>query len=85
MTKLPFYPTPKNGITVTEKQVADEESLVPTLESLDRPLVFISAIFVGLAVGLIVVLLLGFGTSEVWLYFKSHALPCVWNTCLQES
>jgi hypothetical protein len=48
-------------------------------------LVFISAIFVGLAVGLIVVLLLGFGTSEVWLYFKSHALPCVWNTCLQES
>jgi hypothetical protein len=54
-----------NFFTVTEKEVADEESLVPNLESLDRPLVFISAIFVGLAIGLIVVLLLGFGTSEV--------------------
>ncbi len=54
-----------NGFTVTEKQVAGEESLVLNLESLDRPLVFISAIFVGLAIGLIVVLLLGFGTSEV--------------------
>ena len=74
MTKLPFHPIPKNGITVTENQVADEESLEPTLESLDRPLVFISAIFVGLAVGLIVILLLGFGTSEVWLHIKAFAL-----------
>jgi hypothetical protein len=65
MVKLPQYPTPMNGFTVTEKQVAGEESLVLNLESLDRPLVFISAIFVGLAIGLIVVLLLGFGTSEV--------------------
>jgi hypothetical protein len=85
MTKLPFYPTPKNGSTVTEKQMADEESLEPTLEALDRPLVFISAIFVGLAVSLIVILLLGFGTSEVWSYFKALDLPCVWITCLQKS
>jgi hypothetical protein len=65
MDKLPHYPTLMNGPTVVEKQMAGEESLVPNLESLDRPLVFISAIFVGLAIGLIVVLLLGFGTSEV--------------------
>ena len=75
MTKLPFYPTPKNGSTVTEKQVADEESLEPSLESLDRPLVFISAIFVGLAIGLIVILLLGFGTSEVRSHSKALDLP----------
>ena len=70
---------------MAEKEVADVESLVPNLESLDRPLVFISAIFVGLAIGLIVVLLLGFGTSEVGLHFKTLALPCVRITSLQES
>lgn len=34
-------------------------------ESLGRPLVFLSAIFVGLAVALMIVLLLGFGVSQV--------------------
>ena len=34
-------------------------------ESLGRPLVFMSAIFVGLAVALIFILLLGFGVSQV--------------------
>lgn len=56
MSKLP---------QVTEKTVDDEESLKPSRESLNRPLVLISAIFVGLAMTLIIILLLGFGLSEV--------------------
>lgn len=56
MSKLP---------QVTEKPVEDEESLKPSRESLDRPLVLISSIFVGLAMTLIIILLLGFGLSEV--------------------
>lgn len=35
-------------------------------ESLGRPLIFLSAIFVGLAVALIIILLLGFGVSQVY-------------------
>lgn len=58
MSKLP-------GVTAVEKPVEDEESLKPARESLDRPLVLISAIFVGMAITLIVILLLGFGLSEV--------------------
>lgn len=47
-----------------EKDV-DVESHVPVKESLERPLVFISAIFVGLALCLMIILLLGFGASAL--------------------
>lgn len=43
----------------------DVESHVPVKESLERPLVFISAIFVGLAACLMIILLLGFGASAL--------------------
>lgn len=49
----------------TEEKEVDVESNVPVKESLDRPLVFISAIFVGLAVCLMIILLLGFGASAL--------------------
>lgn len=47
-----------------EKDV-DVESAVPVKESLERPLVFISAIFVGMALCLMIILLLGFGASAL--------------------
>lgn len=43
----------------------DIENNVPAKESLERPLIFISAIFVGLALCLIIILLLGFGASAL--------------------
>ena len=48
-----------------EKDEVDMESQKPVKESLERPLIFISAVFVGLAVCLITVLLLGFGGSAL--------------------
>lgn len=45
---------------------SDEEAAKPT-ESLDRPLALTSAVYVGLAMCLIVVLLLGFGVSNLLL------------------
>ncbi len=60
-------PMEKDPVQVTEveKDDLDLESAKPPRESLERPLVFISAVFVGLAVCLIVILLLGFGGSAL--------------------
>jgi hypothetical protein len=59
----------KADLTITgEKEVTDSDTEAANLtenESLGRPLVFMSAIFVGLGVGMIIVLLLGFGVSQV--------------------
>jgi hypothetical protein len=52
-------------VTTEEKDDVDVESNVPVKESLERPLVFISAIFVGLAMCLMIILLLGFGASAL--------------------
>ena len=58
---------PKFEVTVTEKDADSdlENADLREHESLGRPLVFMSAIFVGLAVALIMILLLGFGVSQV--------------------
>ena len=48
-----------------EKSQDVEALSKPALESMDRPLIFVSAIFVGMGVCLIMVLLLGFGVSEL--------------------
>lgn len=47
-------------------EVLDEEAALP-IESLDRPLALTSSIFVGLGMCLIIVLLLGFGVSNLLL------------------
>ena len=52
-------------IAEVEKDEVDMESQKPVKESLERPLIFISAVFVGLAVCLITILLLGFGGSAL--------------------
>lgn len=53
------------GVIATDEKDVDVESHVPVKESLERPLVFISAIFVGLALCLMIILLLGFGASAL--------------------
>ncbi|TKA62651.1 hypothetical protein B0A49_06523 [Cryomyces minteri] len=61
-------PTMKKGLTETTEEVsefADEEKGSSRGESLARPLVFTSAVFVGLGLCLIVVLLCGFATSHL--------------------
>lgn len=61
------YASHKPEIMVTERESgSDIEAAVLENESLGRPLVFLSAVFVGLAVALIFVLLLGFGMSQVF-------------------
>lgn len=81
MTKLP-------GVAINEKGAGDEEALRPARESLDRPLVLISAIFVGLAITLIVVLLLGFGLSEVddpaskFVLANAHILQLIYQSLI---
>jgi hypothetical protein len=50
---------------VDGEKTNDVESLKASRESIDRPLYFISAIFVGLAMCLILILLFGFGGSAV--------------------
>jgi len=60
-TAFPYFP-PSNDPEKTQ----DVEALAkPASESMDRPLIFVSAIFVGMGVCLIMILLLGFGVSEV--------------------
>lgn len=54
----------EGDVSAEEKDV-DVESAVPVKESLERPLVFISAIFVGMALCLMIILLLGFGASAL--------------------
>lgn len=46
-------------------EVDIESNVTPVKESLERPLVFISAIFVGMAMCLMIILLLGFGASAL--------------------
>lgn len=60
-------PVEKDPVEIgeVEKDEVDMESQKPMKESLERPLIFISAVFVGLAVCLITVLLLGFGGSAL--------------------
>jgi len=61
----PGDPNNKEAEANSEEKDADVESNGPIKESLERPLVFISAIFVGLAMCLIIILLLGFGGSAL--------------------
>lgn len=56
---------PHFSSTDPEKSQDVEALGKPTAESMDRPLIFVSAIFVGMGVALITILLLGFGVSEV--------------------
>jgi len=58
----------KMEMTVAELDAGSdiEAAIVLENESLGRPLIFLSAIFVGLAVALIIILLLGFGVSQVY-------------------
>ena len=53
------------GEVAGDEKDVDVESNVPVKESLERPLVFISAIFVGMALCLMIILLLGFGASAL--------------------
>ncbi|ELR08325.1 hypothetical protein GMDG_03120 [Pseudogymnoascus destructans 20631-21] len=53
------------GVVNADEKDVDVESNVPVKESLERPLVFISAIFVGMALCLMIILLLGFGASAL--------------------
>lgn len=57
----------KTEMTVAELDAGSdiEAAIVLENESLGRPLIFLSAIFVGLAVALIIILLLGFGVSQL--------------------
>ncbi|KAK2834852.1 hypothetical protein FQN49_006849 [Arthroderma sp. PD_2] len=63
---VPVWNKEASGMANRPLNAADEEAAKP-IESLDRPLALTSSIFVGLGMCLIVVLLMGFGVSNLLL------------------
>ena len=59
-------PVEKDPAEIQESEKLDDlEAMTPPKESLDRPSYFLSAVFVGCAMALITILLLGFGGSAL--------------------
>lgn len=63
---MPLWNKEASGLANSPLGIPDEEAAKP-IESLDRPLALTSSIFVGLGMCLIVVLLVGFGISNLML------------------
>jgi len=56
--------SPLSGVEEVEAE-GDEEKFIQAPESLARPVYFVSAVFVGLGMCLVIILLFGFATSKL--------------------